>query len=340
MTAAATNRVDPDLAAMIDAVFAAHRADHDSTPLLDRTLWDRLADLGLVRLTGDESVGGSGAGWWEAAELVGAAARHAVRLPLAEHDLLACALLEEVGLPSDDGRIRTVAFLDDDPRRAPWADSVDRVVVVRGGREIADVDVDGRGNAMTTEPGTNLIGEPRAAVHVADGIDFRPVPPDVVARARLKYALVRGIQVCAALDRSVELAVEHTRVRVQFGRPLALQQAVQGLVARAAAEAALARTATETAIGEAVRTGWSSPRLPFIVAVARSCAGHAASVVVRNAHQVHGAIGTTREHRLHEYTRAALAWRGEAGSVAEWDARVLAEAHSAGADGLWALISG
>ena len=58
------------------------------------------------------------------------------------------------------------------------------------------------------------------------------------------------------------------------------------------------------------------------MAVARSCAGHAASVVVRNAHQVHGAIGTTREHRLHEFTRAALAWRSEFGSVQYWDDQV------------------
>ena len=62
-------------------------------------------------------------------------------------------------------------------------------------------------------------------------------------------------------------------------------------------------------------------------------------MVVRNAHQVHGAIGTTREHRLHEFTRAALAWRSEFGSVRYWDDRVTDMALQAGAGRLWELIS-
>jgi acyl-CoA dehydrogenase len=74
--------------------------------------------------------------------------------------------------------------------------------------------------------------------------------------------------------------------------------------------------------------------------VARSCAGHAASVVVRNGHQVHGATGTTREHRLHEFTRPALAWQSEFGSVQFWDEQVTGAALRAGAVGLWSLITG
>ena len=75
------------------------------------------------------------------------------------------------------------------------------------------------------------------------------------------------------------------------------------------------------------------------MAVARSCAGHAASVVVRNAHQVHGAIGTTREHALQRYTRLALAWRSEYGSVHYWDEQVTAAAVAAGGPSLWPLIT-
>ena len=61
-------------------------------------------------------------------------------------------------------------------------------------------------------------------------------------------------------------------------------------------------------------------------------------MVVRNAHQVLGAIGTTREHRLHEYTRAALSWRAEFGSVRYWDEQVTDMAVRAGEGGLWSLI--
>lgn len=89
---------------MMDAVFREHGRDVD--------LWQRLDGLGLVRLTGAEDSGGSGAGWFEAAELVSAAVRHGVRIPLAEHDLLAGAVLDAAGVPCD-GAVLTVCMLDD-----------------------------------------------------------------------------------------------------------------------------------------------------------------------------------------------------------------------------------
>jgi acyl-CoA dehydrogenase len=199
-------------------------------------------------------------------------------------------------------------------------------------------------DALQISAGVNQIGEPRDSVAVAgdllDSLTSAPVPAAVVSELELKAALVRCIQVCAALDTAVALAVEHTSTRVQFGRPLAKFQAVQNLVADSAAEAALARAATEAALSAAVHCGWSVDDLRFRVAAARSCAGHAASVVVRNIHQALGAIGTTHEHRLHEFTRAALAWRSEFGSVRHWDEQVTAIALQVGGDRLWNLIAG
>nr|WP_050792763.1 acyl-CoA dehydrogenase family protein [Gordonia neofelifaecis] len=327
---------------MMDSVLAERRDRHRATTGFDRALWDELDELGLVRLTAPESTGGSGAGWAEAAELLTAAVRHAIRLPLAEHDLLACDLLTTLNLRSDDGLVRTMAVVDSAgrARSVPWADDADRIIVIgesAGRTTITDVD---RG-ACTLAPGVNQIGEPRSDLVVdLEAADSHEVPAEVVRRLRLKHALVRAIQVCAALDCAVESAIEHATARVQFGRPLAKMQAVQTLIADAAAEAALARTATETALAVAVDSGWSDRRLGFLIAVARSCSGHAASMVVRNAHQIHGAIGTTLEHRLHEFTRAALAWRGEGGSVAHWDREVARAAVEAGEQGVWALITG
>ena len=97
----------------------------------------------------------------------------------------------------------------------------------------------------------------------------------LVTQLRLKSGLVRSVQVCAALDRILELCIEHVTSRIQFGRPLAKFQAVQNLVSDIAAEAALARAATEAAVDRGVTSDWSAPNLEFLVAVARSCAGHA-----------------------------------------------------------------
>ena len=339
--------VDPALVDMMDAVFAEYRETHppaaspEKAVARDPDLWRHLAELGLVRLTGSEQSGGSGAGWYEAAELLTAATRHGVRIPLAEHDLLACWLLDASGIPGD-GAVRTVCLLDDRgvANAVPWAATADRIVVVWqavGEHHAADVDVD----KLAITPGTNMIGEPRDTV-AADPATLQGVPiaAPLVAQLRLKSALARSIQVCAALDRILQLSIEHVTSRVQFGRPLSKFQAIQNLVADIAAEAALARAATEAALTAAVTSEWSASNLDFLVAVTRSCAGHAASVVVRNAHQIHGAIGTTREHRLHEFTRPALAWRSEFGSVQYWDDQVTGAALRARAVELWSLITG
>lgn len=344
MSACAKKRVlmtvDPDLADMMSAVCAAHREAHERGAGVDE-LWAQLTELGLVRLTGSEESGGSGAGWAEAAELLCAAAFHGVSAPVAEHDLLACWLLETAGLPIDASR-RTACLLDaaGAARGVPWAATSERVVVIwhdGAAHQIADV----QSSALSVTPGRNTAGEPRDAVAVdVATLTGTPVSDAVVVQCRLRAALIRAIQVCGALDRILELSVAHAGERIQFGRPLAKFQAVQHLVADIAAEAALARAATEGALAEAVRTDWTSESLDFLVAVARSCAGHAASVGVRNAHQVHGAIGTTREHRLHEFTLPALAWRSEYGSVQYWDDKLTDHATAAGVDGLWPLVTG
>ncbi|GJF16955.1 acyl-CoA dehydrogenase [Mycolicibacterium cyprinidarum] len=334
-------QVEPALADMMNAVFAEY--DQSSPPAAvsrDASLWRRLDELGLVRLTGAEQSGGSGAGWPEAAALMTAAIRHGVRIPLAEHDLLACWLLDAVGSPVD-GAARTLCVLDEHGRApgVPWASCAERIVIVwqvGGDFLVADADID----RIAITAGANMIGEPRDTV-VADLECLTGVPaaPELVAKLHLKSALVRSIQVCAALDSALELSIDHAMSREQFGRPLSKFQAVQHLIADIAAEAALARSATEAALSAAIASDWSAPHLEFLVAASRSCAGHAASVVVRNAHQVHGAIGTTSEHRLHRFTRAALAWRSEFGSVQYWDDRITDMSLQAGSNRLWNLIS-
>lgn len=339
--------VDPALVEMMNAVFSDYRAAHPPRSVVERDpqLWATLDDLGLIRLTGPIDSGGSGAGWREAAELLSAAVRHGVHVPLAEHDLLACGVLDAVGHQGSDQMVRTVCVLDHRGVAAnvPWAAGADRVVVLwptDSGYRLADVDPD----SLEITSGHNAIGEPRDTVSAGPGTraGWFGVEVDAAALAQLhrKAALVRAIQVCAALEVILELSLSHTGTRRQFGRPLSKFQALQHLTADIACEAALARAATEAALGVAVAQGWGDPALDFRIAVARSCVGHAASVVVRNAHQIHGAIGTTREHRLHEFTRPALTWRSEFGSVRHWDRRVAEAAVTAGGDGLWPLITG
>ncbi|NLU84224.1 acyl-CoA dehydrogenase family protein [Rhodococcus sp. HNM0569] len=333
-----------EFADMLDGLFA--RGAADDSPRLDRTLWSTLDEVGATWLTADESVGGSGATWDEAAVLLGAAGAHAVSLPLAENDLLALPLLAAARLPvaPSDG-IRTVAVAEETPggfqaRSVPWARDVDRIVVVfqhDSQWHVADLP---RASVSVTDA-ENYAGEPRDHLHVdAAALESATrIDATLVGELRLKGALARAAAVAGALDRILELVVEHTTARTQFGRPLARFQAVQFLAADIATETALVQATVDAAVATALRDGFGTDTTTFAVAAAKSTAGHGASTVTRAAHQAFGAIGFTREHALHRYTTRALAWRSEYGSTREWDERLTRAALAAGGDGLWPLLT-
>lgn len=338
--------VDPDLLATFRDVVGSHSPSrHDPTTGVefDINLWNTLDGLGLARMTGPEEHGGSGATWYESAALLTELATQAVALPLGEHDLLAGWLLATAGLPND-GLLRTAAVLDaaGSARAVPWARYAAHVVCVLpvgDGWRIADVPV----ARFSLSPDLNLAGEPRDHLRIEpDALrpDSCPVAADMVDELLLRAALVRAVQTAGALERCLRLTLSHVSSRVQFGRPISRFQAVQHLAAQVAAETSLARAAVDAAVAVAAQRDRGAANLAdlaFHVAVARSCAGHAASLVVRTAHQLHGAIGTTLEHDLHRATLPALAWRGDYGSTQHWDERVNELATAT--DDLWGLIT-
>ncbi|TDC69725.1 acyl-CoA dehydrogenase [Actinomadura sp. GC306] len=318
-------RVDGDLERLFRDVFTDWRNTRPEAALrlsVDRDLWNKLDELGLTRLT---STADAPAGWIEAAALLRAAAKTAAPVPLAEHDLLAGWLLDRAGLPNS-AALRTVCLLDQEgtAERVPWAAQADALVVIWGGPgawKLADVPA----SAASIDPSHDLAGQPRDTVRVdVAALTGTKIDDDTLREYRLRGALARTVQITGALERTVELCIQHASERRQFGRPITRFQAVQHLIAEAASESALAVAATDAAVLEAAAPDPGLDSLEFVIATARSVTGHAASVVVRNAHQVHGAIGTTFEHQLHEFTKPALAWRSEFGSLHEWDARLTA----------------
>lgn len=334
------NTVDKELIDLVDSLFgqaADSGEDHHS-------IWGTLSELGLARLTGDESSGGSGAGWGEAAALLSGAAAKGVPVPYVETDLLAGWLLEQAGLPVDD-RPRTVAIVDADGRghRVAWAREVSSIVVVQAKEDgWAVSDVPAESVEIVDHPA--LGREPRAGIRVdvakLDQAESGSLSDAQFAVHQLRGALARSLQTVAALETAADLAKEYVVTRHQFGRPLAKFQSVQNLIVDAVAEATLARSAVDEALYEAIETGLEGPDSVFRVAVAKSVVGRAASVVVRNTHQALGAIGTTEEHSLHKFTNAALTWRSEFGSIRVWEEALGAAAGAGSVDDVWAMVVG
>jgi alkylation response protein AidB-like acyl-CoA dehydrogenase len=101
-----------------------------------------------------------------------------------------------------------------------------------------------------------------------------------------------------------------------------------------ARDVALTRAAVELAASAALDGGdaWLE------IAAAKVLAGRAAHTVSAQAHQVHGAIGVTREYSLSIMTRRLWAWRDEFGAERMW-ARQLGQRVYASPGGVWELVT-
>jgi len=135
------------------------------------------------------------------------------------------------------------------------------------------------------------------------------------------------------MDAVLAMTLDWTQTRQQFGKPLAKNQAVQHSLATMAAETAAAGAAANLA---ALALGHpASAAIPIAAAKAR--ASEAAGIVAALAHQLHGAIGMTAEHRLHLFTQALWQWRDRAGSEQQHHAALGAAALAKGS--VWALAT-
>ena len=90
-----------------------------------------------------------------------------------------------------------------------------------------------------------MAGEPRDRITFDVTVnELAPIDNATATELSLRGAWCRGVQIIGALDAAAAMSVDHTRERVQFGRPLSKFQAVQHALAGLAGEIERARGAT------------------------------------------------------------------------------------------------
>ena len=175
------------------------------------------------------------------------------------------------------------------------------VMLVAVGDDVAVVDARRRG--VTVTPALNLDTTRRARRVTFDG-----APADVLPGARrLLVDLARTIIAAEAVGvarESTDLAAEYAKERLQFGRPIAMFQAVKHHCANMAVSTELATAAVWDAARAAAGGG---DQFSYAAAVAAALAVPAADECANLGMQVHGGIGFTWEHDCHIYLRRATA---------------------------------
>ncbi|MFE1396979.1 acyl-CoA dehydrogenase family protein [Nocardiopsis dassonvillei] len=321
-----------DLRDTARALLKDHRPTDSAAPdPEDTSAWNALEELGFTSLTVPEEFGGSGGDLRAAATVVRAAAD--VPGPVAEAAFLAGPALTAAGLDLPAGPVTATLGTDvtcerEGDRlllrgtltRVPWLRVCGYVAVVHHHDGADRVTVLPTGH-LDIEPGVNLAGEARdgAVLARAEPRASAALPQGWADRFRLLGAAARASQIAAATATLLDDTLRHAGERVQFGRPLSRFQAVQHQIARLAADAVTADVAADTAV-LALTTEHTAAELAVATAKAEASAlaGRAAAI----AHQVHGALGYTQEHRLGARTRRLWSWREEFGNEHHWWDRV------------------
>ncbi|MBS0337458.1 MAG: acyl-CoA/acyl-ACP dehydrogenase [Proteobacteria bacterium] len=343
-----------DLLKTIDRVFEEHcgkgvreAAEGGAWPA---GLWQALEDVGLTTAALAEDAGGSGLEFGDAMLALRRTAYHAAPVPLAE-TMLAGRLLSAAGIAVPAGALTVAPVHGADrleiargasgytvygtARRVPWGNQCAHVVVAGECNGEAMVGL-AQAAGMAGSVERNLAGEPRAEMHFKAAPLIAAAPlADAHARMGAEGALLRSVQMAGALERSLEYALLYANERVQFGRPIGKFQAIQHLLAVLAGQVAASSAAADAAV-EACR---ESPD-GFMVPVAKARIGEAAGRAAEIAHQVHGAMGYTREHNLHYVTRRLWSWRDEFGNETHWQMRLGRMIAAKGADALWPMLTG
>lgn len=312
-------------------------------------LWQAVEENGLTIAMVPEEAGGVGLTLEEAFSLLRAAGRHGVSVPLAE-TMLANWALAVAGLdiregvlvplvPAPRGRLR----IDGEGRvtgvcpEVPFGREAGAFVALCEGPQgpvIAVLDP----KACRIEEGTSLSYDPLDWVRVEGVTALETAPAGAAAVLPEMAATARANQIAGALERMLDVTVQYSQDRRAFERTISKFQAVQHLLARLGEECAAAVAAACSA-ADTLSRGETGDALLLEVASAKVRCGEAAEAGSAIAHQVHGAIGITREHALHRLTLNALAWREDYGTEAHWALKLGQLVSAGGADALWPLLA-
>jgi alkylation response protein AidB-like acyl-CoA dehydrogenase len=280
------------VAALVDkhASPAAVRQAMASERGYDESLWKLLCEqVGAAALVVPEELGGAGGELADAAVVLEELGKALVPTPLLGTTLAELALLatdepdaEAVERLAEGTSIGTVVF---DPGYVVNGDIADVVVAADGTRLT-------RWTTFTAHRVDTMdLTRRLARVESTDSADIGADP----GLGGIAAILVAAEQI-GATTKCLDLTVEYTKARVQFGRPIGSFQALKHRMADLYVAVQSARAVVNDAIAEPS---------PTSAALARVAASEAFSKVAAEAVQMHGGIAITWEHDIQLYFKRA-----------------------------------
>lgn len=272
---------------------------------LPATLYDALAGNGVTTMLVPEDKGGVGADIGDAFAILRAMGAAAAPGPIAE-TMFGNRLLADAGMDAANGLI-ALAFGADGAtvlHDVSWGGVVDHVLVVTPtGLSLTAA------SGWSVAPSLDAADEPRDTLTGALGA----ITPLDTSGALRTAALMRSGQILGAVEWVLTRSIDYAGERKQFGREISKFQAIQQMLAEFAAH-----VLASAGIAEAAAEAGSET----LIAAARSRLGDASDAAITIGHQVHGAMGFSKEYALNHRTRRLMAWRDDFGSTQLWRRRL------------------
>lgn len=269
---------------------AAVREAMDSERGYDESLWTLLCEqVGAAALVVPEELGGAGGELADAAVVIEELGRRLVPTPLLGTTLAELALLaaDEPDGDALEGLVEgtSIGALVLDPDHVVNGDIADVVVAADGDRLTRWTTF--QSHRLTAMDPTRRL----ARLEPGETTDVAADP----GLAEIAALLLAAEQVGAA-SRCLELTVDYTKERVQFGRPIGSFQALKHRMADCYVKVQSAKAVVDEAIADPS---------PTAAALARFAASEAFTAVAAEAVQMHGGIAITWEHDIQLYFKRA-----------------------------------
>ena len=312
---------------------------------MDRTVWTVMAEAGWLGLTLPEDLGGMGLGRAELAVLAEALGRALLSEPFAPLAVFPGALL--AGISRSDpvreladgligGQVLPVLWqaarggcapltlsgdglLDGEAHLVAGATSASGfLVLARRGDDLALIHIDAGAEGLRLHRRPGIDGAMLASVTLhavpvvpAQILGHGPQVEAALASAIRLTRLALAAELAGLGARSLELTIDYTRNRVQFGKSIASFQAIQHRLVDMWAEAEFACAAVANAVSAQGDDGAQA------ILAAKARAGDAATSITRKAVQLHGAMGFTDQCDIGLYLKRAISLNATLGQPEE-----------------------
>ena len=285
-------------------------------------LWNEVEEIGLPKIVVKEKFDGFNLEFASVLPIIQLANSLGAPIPLSE-TILCNYILSECDINPLEGMItfanatKNIKILGNELSgeliSVPFLNLTDKIMFITKIDGVEKV-VFLQNSHLDIEQKKNFLAEPRFNVNLKNNniIEIKTLNPKI----NFNYlgAILRSAQMIGSMEKILNLSIDYCSQRKQFGRPLSKFQAIQHQISEMAVELSASSAALST-----IASSEDLSKNIYDIAILKIRTGIAAGKIIAISHQVHGAIGFTKEYELAYFTKNLNSWRNDFGNESYWE---------------------